>query len=376
MVKLCIPTVGDEEIRAVSEVLHSGWLAHGEYNKKFEAHFAEFIGVEHAITCNSCTSALFLALVAQDITGEVIVPSFSFVATANAVVTAGATPVFVDIEPETCNMDPIRLKEAITAGTQAVIPVHYAGQCCQMDAIVEIAAEHGLCVIEDSAETLGGTYDGRQAGSFGIGCFSFFPTKNITTGEGGMLTTNDGVLAKRLRALIGHGIDSSTFEREKSQMPWFRSASLAGYNFRMSNILAAMGYEQMKKLHIMNAQRQELAAKLIGGLRDVVEVELPVVADKCEHVFQMFTVKLRKELDREDFVRSLNRKGIGASVHFYPPIHEQQYYREMADSIRFPMPVTEDIARRIVTLPIYPGMRPEDVNEIVEGVKYVILKLK
>lgn len=369
MIKLCIPDIQESEIAAVVDVIRSGWMAHGPYNKKFEALFADYLGVKHAITCNSCTSALFLALKALGVTGEVIIPSFSFVATANAVVAAGATPRFVDIDYDTCNLDPKRIAAAITADTQAIMPVHFAGQCCEMDVILEIAGKHGLHVIEDSAETLGGTFQGRQAGSFGVGCFSFFPTKNITTGEGGMVTTNDDELARVLRALIGHGIDSTTYERERAEMPWFRSAVLPGYNFRMSNILAALGYEQMKRLDAMNEARRRHAGYLADGLHGVTGVEVPYVAEGCQHVYQMFTIKLDPHCDRNLFVQRLNDRGIGASVHFYPPIHEQGYYQDHPEWRADALAVTEDVARRIVTLPMFPQLRHEDLDAIIREVK-------
>jgi perosamine synthetase len=368
MIKLCIPDIRQPEIDAAVEVLNSGWLAHGPYNKKFEEAFAEYVAVKHAITCNSCTSALGLVLQALEITGEVIIPSFSFAATANAVVTTGATPRFVDIHYNTCNIDPQKIRQAITPATQAIIVVHFGGQCCQMDAVEEIAKERGLHLIEDSAETLGGTYHGRQAGSFGHGCFSFFPTKNITSGEGGMITTNDDAMARNIRALIGHGMDSSTYEREKAEMPWFRSAIKPGYNFRMSNVLAAIGYEQMKRLDEMNAARQRHASYLIKGLKEISKLDLPYTQDGCNHVYQMFTIKVDPSIDRVAFVKFLNEQGIGASVHFYPPIHEQGYYKEHTEWQADSLEVTADVARRIVTLPLFPTISTRELDEIISTV--------
>lgn len=372
MIKLCVPDIRDAEIAAATEAIQSGWLAHGPFNKKLEALFSSYVGVKHAITCNSCTSAIFLALKALNVTGEVITPSFSFVATANAVVTAGATPRFVDIDHATCNIDPDKIREAITPKTEAILPVHFGGQCCRMDAIMKIAKENGLHVIEDTAETIGGTFKGKQAGSFDVGCFSFFPTKNITTGEGGLITTNDDNLARTCKTLISHGIDSTTYERQKAEMPWFRSAVFAGYNFRMSNVLAAIGYEQMKRLDEMNKARQMHARYLIDGLKDLEGIEVPYPARDCEHVYQMFTIKLDRRFDRNTFVKKLNEEGIGASVHFYPAIHEQGFYKShpewMADSLE----VTKDVSERIVTLPMFPGLMREELDEIIAKVKMCI----
>jgi perosamine synthetase len=369
MIKLCIPDIEQAEINAAVEAIRSGWLAHGPFNRKFEALFADYVGVKHAITCNSCTSALFVVLKALNVAGEVIIPSFSFVATANAVVTAGATPRFVDIDYATCNIDPEKIRAAITPKTQAIMPVHFGGQCCRMDAIMDIAKQHDLYVIEDTAETIGGTFKGKQAGSFGVGCFSFFPTKNITTGEGGMITTNDDDLARTCKTLIGHGIDSTTYGREKAQMPWFRSAVLPGYNFRMSNTLAAIGYEQVKRIDEMNRKRIEYSEYLISELKNTPGLELPYPDKDCTHVYQMFTLKVDKSIDRNGIVRKLNDAGVGASVHFYPAIHEQGFYKGHPEWIAHSLEVTENVARQIVTLPMFPGLTPEDLDTVVTAVK-------
>ncbi len=371
-IKLCIPDIGEEELALTREVLQSGWLAHGPYNHKFEEAFADYIGVKHAISCNSCTSALFAAVDALGIGGEVIVPSFSWVATANIVVTNGATPIFADIEYDSCNIDPAAIEAAITPRTEAIIPVHFGGQMADMDPIMAIAEKHGLAVIEDTAETIGGTYKGRQAGSIAIGCYSFFPTKNMTTGEGGMLTTNDDALNRKVRALIAHGMDSSTFQREKAATPWYRNAVMAGHNFRMPNAAAAMGYVQLGKLDAMNARRRKHAARMIEALSDIEELDLPREQADRHHVYQMFTVKLARGIDRDGFVRRLNEMGIGASVHFYPPIHEQEYYRQFPRMRPHDLSVTEDVSRRIVSLPMYPGLSDAQVERIVDGVRTAI----
>jgi len=205
-IPLCRPYLGKEEYDAVKHVLDSGWLAHGPKGKEFEEAFARYIGVKRAVTLNSCTSALQLAIQAQKLRGEVILPSFTFPASANSIVIAGCRPVFAEVLPDTYNIDPEDIRKRITKKTAAIMPVHYAGQSCDMDEIMAIADKHGLKVIEDSAETLGGEFKGKKTGSFGTGCFSFFPTKNITTGEGGMLTTDDETLARDVEAYKAHGM--------------------------------------------------------------------------------------------------------------------------------------------------------------------------
>jgi len=373
-IPLCIPFTGQEEKDAVSKVIDSGWYAHGPKNHEFEEGFAEYLGVKHAFSMNSCTSALHLAIEGSGITGEVILPSFTFVASANAVITGGAKPVFADISYDTCNIDPESIKRLISPNTEAIMPVHFGGQSADMIAIMNIAENHNLCVIEDSAETIGGTHNGQLAGSFAIGCFSFYPTKNLTTGEGGMLTTNDDELAHKVKALLAHGIDKSTYEREDKDKSWFRSASRIGYNFRMSNILAAIGVEQLKKLPEMNQKRRDISARLTKALEDIPEIKTPVERPENKHVYQMYTIRIQEGIDRDAFVRGLNEKGVGASIHFYPPVHQMKPY--MGDQYRKDdLSVTEQVILEIVTLPMYPQMSDDDLGYMVDSIREIITAL-
>jgi perosamine synthetase len=372
-IQLCKTNIDKKELRAIDKVLKSGWLTVGPMNVKFEEAFAKYIGVKRALTLNSCTAALQLAIEALEITGEVILPSFTFVASANAVVKAGATPVFADIEYDTCNIDPIDIAGKITPRTQAIMVVHYAGQACPMDKITKLAVQHNLKIIEDSAETIGGTYKKQKTGSFSTGCFSFFPTKNFTTGEGGMFTTNSDMLADKVKALSGHGITKSTHDRQHTQAPWLREASYAGYNFKMSSILAAIGVEQLKKLENMNARRREHAAYLNRKLK-FDEIDLPVELKECKHVYQMYTIKVKK-VSRDDFVVGLMRKGIMASVHFTPPVHLQEYYAREYKHLIHDLPVTERVANSIVTLPMYPGLTKKELDYMVNSIGRVLCTL-
>ena len=360
-VPLCRASLGAEELELVAEVLRSGWLAHGPMNKRFEELFAAFLGVRHAVTMNSCTSALELAVKGLGLGGEVILPSFTFVASANALVTTGCTPVFVDVDHATRNVTAQAIEAAITPRTEAVLVVHYAGLSCDMDAIAEVAGRHGLAIIEDSAETIGGTCRGRVAGSLGVGCFSFFPTKNITTGEGGMLTTNDDALAARVRALCAHGISKDTLDRQAQARPWRRDASLAGHNYRLSNILAALGVAQMGKVGRLNASRRALAALYAAQLADA-PLGLPVEPEGFEHVYQMYTVTV-PGARRDEVLTARRGNGVEASVHFDPPVHLHAYYREHFPAAA-PLPVTEDLAASIMTLPMFPDMTPEQVETV------------
>ena len=373
-VPLCRPRIGPAEKKAVLEVLESGWLAHGPKNHELEKQFQSLTGAPYAIAMNSCTSALQLAIEARDIGGEVILPSFTFVASANAVVTAGATPVLVDVDPVTRCADPEAIAAAVGPRTEAVMVVHYGGQLADMEPIAKTCERHGLALIEDSAETIGAFYRGRPQGSFGDGCFSFFPTKNITTGEGGMLTTYDAELHRKARALIGHGIESTTLEREKAERPWLRAATLAGYNFRMSHLLAALGVEQTKRLEELNAGRRRVAARYLDELADLDGLELPVTADGRTHVWQMFTVIVR-EADRTELLRKLRSVGVGASVHFDPPVHLQPRYRDVQVGPGG-LARTEWLAERIVTLPIDPGLDDADIDHVVAALRWALAEAK
>jgi len=366
-VPLCIPDMDEEEVQAIAAVLKSGWLAHGPMNHEFEKLFAQLVGVPYAVSLNSCASALHLAILAGGIRGEVILPSFTFVASANAVVTGGgggATCVFADIDYDTCCIDPAHVEALITPRTEAIMPVHFAGQAADMVRLAAIAQKRGLKLIEDSAEAIGATCDGKMTGSWGVGCWSFYPTKNVTTGEGGMLTTTDAALADRVRAYSGHGIASSTWAREKKEKPWLRAATFAGYNMRMSNVLAALGVEQMKKLERMNAARRARAAQY-NALLNREFFDLPVEAPGRKHVYQMYTAKL-KGVDRSRFLAELRVQGIGASVHFDPPVHTQPFYAEQPDFAKLNLPVTTKVSSTIVTLPIYPAMSEEDVSYVAQ----------
>ena len=368
-VPLCIPYMDKDESAAVSKVLQSGWLAHGPQCKEFEEQFAKYMGVKHAIALNSCTSALQLAIMAQKKQGEIIVPSFTFVASANSIVTAGCKPVFAEIEFETRNINPDDIEKKITKDTVGIMPVHFGGHACKMKEIMDIAEEHDLFVIEDSAETIGGLYNGKAAGTFATGCFSLYPTKNLTTGEGGVLTTDDDATKEFVSTARGHGISSSTWAREKAEKPWLRAATMAGYNYRMCDILAAIGVVQMKKIEKMNELRRKHSAYLNKRLDGLEGITLPQEMQGCKHVYQMYTITLDDPLRRTKFLAILKEKGIGASVHFDPPVHVQPYYMDNYGTRKGDMPVTEMLADSIVTLPMYPGLSKDELEYLVSSVE-------
>ena len=366
-VPLCIPNIGKEEEKAVIEVLKSKWLVHGPKNDEFEKMLADCVGVKYAASVNSCASALFLALKALGVKGEVILPSFTFAASANVIEQAGCKPVFADIDGKTLNIDPKRMEKAITRKTVAVMPVHVGGLPADMKIIMKIAKRHKLAVIEDSAETIGGEAYGKTAGSFGIGCFSFFPTKNITTGEGGMLTTNEEKIFSLAKIWAAHGISKSTHGREKAG-GGARSAVVPGYNMRLSNLLAAIGVEQMKKLKKMNEARRKNAKYLSRGLKSL-PITLPYEPKGFKHVYQMYIIQVAPE-KRDALLSHLKSREIGATVFSDPPVHLQDYYaRKYGRLYKGRLPVTEKAAKSNIILPMYPSMGKKEMDWVIKSVK-------
>lgn len=369
-IKLSVPDLGKEELKNVTEVLESGWLAPGKFNNLLENQFIELIGSKYALSMNSCASALEIAIKAHDIKGEVIVPSFTWVASVNAIVNNGATPVFCDIDFDYRNTTADFIEPLINSKTEAVMVVHFGGQPCDMTPIYNLCQKYNLLLIEDSAETLGASVDEKQAGSFGIGCFSFFPTKNITTGEGGMFTCNDEKIFKTAKSLIGHGIGTTTLERN-NKVAWYREAISSGHNFRMSNIHAAIGHAQFNRLEEMNNNRKKSANFYNNLLSDKNRgVAIPQVGNNREHVYQMYTVTVDEKI-RNEVVEQLNRKGIGASVHFDPPVHKQEYYQYIKSKTS--LENTEKLSNSIITLPMYPTIKEEDMTYVVDEI-YKIIK--
>ncbi|SES89906.1 dTDP-4-amino-4,6-dideoxygalactose transaminase [Methanococcoides vulcani] len=353
MIPIAKPNLGDEEIDAVSEVLASGIIAEGKRVAEFESAFAEYIGTEHAIAVNSGTAALHAALLAHGIGkgDEVITTSFSFIATANSIMYTGARPVFVDIEPETFNIDTSLIEDSITKDTKALMPVHLYGHPAEMKQINEIAEDHNLAIIEDACQAHGATYHGKKVGSFGTGAFSFYPTKNMTTGEGGIITTDDSEVARKARMIRAHGSQ----ERYLHEM--------LGYNFRMTDIAAAIGLVQLKKIDGFNLKRQKNAQLLSEGLKDVSGVTIPTVRKGCEHMFHQYTIRTEA---RDDLITKLNENGIGTGVYYPIPIHMQPTYIEAGYT--YDLPVCEKAAKEVISLPVHPGVLEKDVEKIIKNV--------
>lgn len=359
-IPLCQPSITDTERSAIIEALNSGWLTEGPKNEEFEKMFAKFIGVKHAISVNSCASALFMAIKSLNITGgEVILPSFTFAATANAIVTAGAIPVFADVQ-DTLNIDVDDIEYKITDKTQAIIVVHTAGQVCDMSKIMALAKKHNLYVIEDSAQTIGGTWQNKQAGSFGdLGCFSFFPTKNMTTGEGGMITTNNDDLAKKIRILIAHGVE----KKNDAQGNLVRAVVEPGFNFRMSNILAALGLEQFKRLKNMNSRRIRRAEYLNKKITNPKIIK-PTIDMFAKSVYQMYIIQIKE--NRDEIIKHLKNAGIAATIYCNPPVHLQPYYTENFPADKTTLINTLKFSQQNIILPMYPDMTKEQTDYIIE----------
>jgi perosamine synthetase len=350
-VSIAKPLLGEEEKAAVMDVLDSGMLAQGRRVAEFEARFAELCGVKHAVAVASGTAALWATLLALEIGpgDEVITTPFSFIASSNCILYVGATPVFVDVEADTCLIDAAAIEDKITERTRAILPVHLYGQPCDMAAIMAIADKHNLIVVEDACQAHGATFEGRPVGSLGTGCFSFYPTKNMTTGEGGMITTNDGDLAERLRVLRNHG-QSQRYLHD-----------VLGYHFRSTDIQAAIGLAQLAKLETWNAQRVANAAYLSERLQGVAA---PVVRAGRHHVFHQYTIRVPGQ--RDALQEYLRERGIGTAVHYPLPIHHQPLYQSLG--YKDVLPRAEAAGREVLSLPIHPALSRSDLDRIVSGV--------
>lgn len=353
MIPAAKPLIGAEEREAVDRVMRSGGLAQGPEVAAFESEFSSHVAGHYCVAVNSGTSALHLAFLAAGLKSgdEVIVPSFSFAATANSVVLAGAIPVFVDIEGEYFNLDPQMIESAITTRTRAIMPVHLYGHPANMVAINKIAEKHNLLVFEDAAQAHRASIDGTPVGAWGVAAsFSFYPTKNMTSGEGGMVSTPSADLARKVKVLRNQGMEIR-YQNEA-----------VGFNTRMTDIHAAIGREQLKKLPDWTRQRQANAAFLSANLRGVVT---PKIADGMEHVFHQYTVRV-VDTNRDRFAEELTNRGIGNGVYYPTPIHRLPSFNLDHD-----LPITQLAAEQVLSLPVHPALSQNDLETIVEVVNSV-----
>jgi len=353
MIPIAKPLIGEEEKTAVCQVLDSRIIAAGPRTEEFEKRFAEFVGTKYAVATTSGTTALHLGLLVLGVKkgDEVIVPTFSFIATANAPLFCNAVPVFCDVDPRTFNIDPNKLEKLITKKTKAIMPVHLYGQAADMNPILEIAQKHGVHVIGDACQAHGATYERKVVGSFDdLECFSFYPTKNMTTSEGGMVTTNNQEFAEKVSSLRNHG-------REKTK--WGYEHGCLGYNYRMTDIAAAIGLEQLKKLPRFNERRRTNAKYLDSHLTGV---ETPYVLPNAQHCYHQYTIKSK---NRNAFTQHLKDNGVGFGIYYPQPLH---FYKHLKKYAHNDLKVSEIVSQQVVSLPVHPALPQQDLDIIVHVV--------
>jgi len=368
------PSIGDREIDGVVECLKSGWITTGPACKAFEDNFCELTGASHAVSLSSATAGMHLVLLALGIGegDEIITPSMTFASTVNMIVMLGARPVFVDIHHDTLNMNPELLEEKISPKTKAIIPVHFAGAPVDMDRILEIAERYNLIVIEDAAHAVGTYYKGVHAGGFGhIAIFSFHPIKNITSGEGGMITHNDEKLEKQLRLLRFHGIERDAWKRYgKGGNPEY-DIHQPGFKYNLPDMQAALGLAQLSRLNEINCRRAEIAALYRGGLKDSAGLELPGIPEYPHvHAWHLFIIKVLS-MDRGLFMEKLSEYNIGYGLHF-PACHLLNYIKKQFGNGEGMLPETERAAGKIISLPLFPDMVDDDVSYVCEAIKEIL----
>jgi perosamine synthetase len=364
--------IEEEEIRAVVEVLRSGWLTTGPRVKEFEAAFAAYTGASHAVAVNSCTAALHLALAAIGITegDEVILPTMTFAASGEVVLYLNARPVLVDCESGAFHMDPEQIARAITPRTRAILPVHYAGYPCDMDAILAIARQHRLKVIEDAAHALPSRYKNRMVGTLGdITCFSFYATKTLTTGEGGMATTESPELAERMSMLSLHGISKNAWKRYTAEGTWRYDILERGYKYNLTDLQAALGLAQLAKCDVMRERRVAIAKRYNEALTPLEAYDVPSDPEHTQHAWHLYVLQVNPaalRIDRNRVIEELKERGIGTSVHFIP-LHLHTLYQQQLGYRTGQFPNAEERFGRAISLPIYPGLTEQDTDRVIEA---------
>lgn len=374
-----IPNIDESEINEVVDTLRSGWLTTGPKTKLFEKKFSSYVNSKNAIALNSCTAALHLSLVALGITkgDEVITTPFTFVSTVNVILHRGATPIFADIDPGTYNIDPEEVEKAITPRTKAVLIVDYAGQACEFDEIREISDQHSLKIIEDAAHAVGTKYKDKKVGSLAdLTCFSFYATKNLTTGEGGMVTTDDDALADQLRILSLHGMSRDAWKRYQASGSWYYEVVLPGYKYNFTDIQASIGLHQLEKLEEALVRRNEIAQRYTQGFEEVPGIITPYVAPYGRHAWHLYAIQVQEEVcgvSRDVLIEELKKEKIGTSVHFIP-VHMHPYFRDHLGYRTGSFPVAEEVYSNIVSLPFYPQLNVKEIDEIIAAIKNLIIK--
>ncbi|HEV2991187.1 MAG TPA: DegT/DnrJ/EryC1/StrS family aminotransferase [Candidatus Angelobacter sp.] len=372
-----VAAVGDEEAQAAADVIRSGWLTMGQRTFEFERRFAAYVGAPHAIAVVSGTAALHLALEAFGIQAgdEVLLPATTFTATAEVVCYFGATPVLVDVEPRTMNLDPADAARRITSRTKAIIPVHIAGVPCEMEQILALASRHGLRVVEDAAHALPASYHGTPIGALSeVTAFSFYATKTLTTGEGGMLTTSNDKVAERVRIMRLHGIEREAWKRYSSDGSWFYQVQEAGYKYNMTDIAAAIGLVQLGKCDDLSAARHAIAERYTAAFSQIQSLQVPDDHHDRKTPWHLYVLRIHPErlsINRDRFISELKSRGIGTSVHFIP-LHLHPFYQKRFGYKTGDFPCAEAEYARALSLPIYPTMTDAEINAVIHAVADVI----
>ena len=370
-------TMGEKEVNAVAEVIRSGWLTMGAKTFQFEREFASYVGARHAVAVSSCTAGLHLSLEAAGIGpgDEVLLPTTTFTATAEVVTYLGARPVLVDIDPVTLNLDVINAECKITARTRAIIPVHFGGQPCDLAEIRALADKYRLRVVEDAAHALPSTYRGRKIGAVSeLTAFSFYATKTLSTGEGGMVTTENEDHASRMRVMRLHGISRDAWKRYTAEGTWYYDVIEAGYKYNLTDMQAALGIVQLEKCDAMQQARKDIAAHYDSQFGSIDALQLPEVLPDRSTSWHLYVLRLHLKalrIDRDTFIRELAARGVSASVHFIP-LHLQPFYQRNFQYKKGDLPVAEEQYLRSVSLPIYPGMTSGEISHVVESVSDVV----
>ena len=375
------PLVDAADEQAVVETLRSGWLTTGPRTKRFEKDLAAYTGASYCVAVNSCTAALHLALEATGVGAgdEVITSPITFASTANVIVHRGARPVFVDVEPDTFNIDATRIERAVTPHTKAIIPVDFAGQPCDLDAVMSIGARHGLPVIEDAAHSIGAGYKGRRVGGVAdMTCFSFYATKNITSGEGGALTTNRQEWADRIAVMALHGISRDAWKRYGSEGYRHWDIIAPGYKYNMFDLQAALVRSQFDKIDAFHARRVALKSRLDDGLRDLQEIAFPAERAWAAHAYHLYPIVVRSEMlraDRDTIMNAIQAENVGIGIHFRA-VHLHPYYVDTFGFARGMFPIAEYYSDRTISLPLYPRMSDSDADDVVAAVRKVISRYR
>ncbi len=374
MIPITKPFFDEREERAAAEAIRSGWVVQGPRTMEFEKMVAERVGAQYALATSNCTTALHLALIAAGIGAgdEVLVPSYSFIASANSVLHAGATPVFVDIDARTYNMDPALLEAKITPRAKAIMPVHQIGLAADIDAIQEIARKHNLVVIEDAATIIGGTYKDKPIGAHSRAvCFSFHPRKAITTGEGGMVTTNDPAMARQIDMLRSHGANVSDYARHGADKVVIEAYPVLGYNYRLTDIQGAIGVEQMKKLDWILERRLEIGRRYNKAFADLDFIETPYEPPYAKHTYQSYCLRLAHNAPktRDEIMAEMQAAGI-ATRRGVMAAHLEPFYVNTFG--RVSLPVTEEATRSTILLPIYAQMTAEEVDTVINTLRQIV----